>query len=1660
MYEYLGKSSVTTINTLWRIVFFACIATAIAFSVGLWSLIYSFRNTNTAVTTCDAVNECVNPIIGNLTCDFVTGCAPPSPPGFNTTCPAGPLGAACINGTSITCPAGPMDGGCINGSAITCPAGPMDVGCIDTASFTCSSGPLQSACINGSAITCPAGPPDPACFPAVSCPAVTACVNGSSLTLDTLTVTTLVVQNITQSDISYQDVFEVDDLILNGTMICTSNNVISDSCLPDRIATINAISPFNYDFTIVGGPGIAVTGGTNSITISNNINITLIGPVFIIKNLFGVLTIIPQNQTANTVFAGPVSGSPLPPTFRLLQPVDLPQLNLSDTLNFIGILPQSQGGTGVSGQYLISGNGTTVVVNPNGTLSVDFTATVVTLVDLSVPTSIFTVTSSPITSTGTLSFIANTQAANTVWAGPIAGPNAVPSFRLLQLMDLPLIDLTNHVFGVLPVANGGTGSATPMVGGGIMVSLANNTIVEGALVGLGPGIIVTQTDATTFSIGTSALLNASISVPTSIFSVGTPTIYGPGSGTLAFDLVIKNANTVWAGPATGAPAQPTFRSLVNADIPSTLALSGLSVSGSTLLGSATSCITPLLPSCYDISSQSCPTGSLSANCIPSTLHLNSLVVDSLTILNGSISEASFTNNSFLGDVSLNGTFMCDTTGSISQNCLNLGGFSCPMGMPLAESCIPASLVMQNVAVLNNLTVNNVYCNGPPIQDSCIPTRIMTINAIFPTAAPVLDFSILQSTGISITPIANGITIANTGVTSVALAAPVAEFVVSGSPVTTTGTLTLTKQTQLAKTVWAGPTSGPAAQPTFRLLEFADLPDLNLTGTNGITVVNGTIITGNGATVSSVGLSLPVSVFSVTVSPITTTGSLTAVFIDQSQKRFFAGPTSGADATPTFRLIQVSDLPALPQGGVYVGTGLGSVVSGTLNGYGGITITSDALGTINITGSGGTLTSVDLVAPAELVVSGSPLTGSGGTITLTKANQVKNTFWAGPTTGANAQPSFRTIGMTDFDALGMTDGQLIIGSTGGTPVLANLLNGSNIVITNTPGGILISSSINSSAIGTVFSVGLSLPSIFSVSGSPVTTSGTLIGTLTTQTANLIFAGPGTGVAAVPTFRSMVVADLPTLTNGQFYIGQDGNGATVSSLVAGSGIAVSNTGGTTTISTAISVGLSLPSIFSVSGSPVTTTGTLTGTLATQTANRIFAGPSSGGAATPTFRALALADLPTLTNGQIYIGNAGVATATSLSAGTGITITPGPGTLTITNSLGGTVTSVALSLPSIFSVSGSPVTASGTLTGTLTTQTANRFFAGPTTGVAATPTFRAMVVADLPALSNGQVYVGNAGVATATTLTAGTGISITNGAGSITIANTATGTVSSVALSLPSIFSVTGSPVTTSGTLTGTLVSQNANAIFVAPDGVSGTPTFRAQVLGDLPRMTNGQVYIGSTGSSVVASTLTAGAGISISLGAGSVTIANTASGSVVSVGLSLPSIFSVSGSPVTTSGTLTGTLVTQSANTFFAGPTSGGAATPAFRALVSADLPPAYLLIHHEVSSTVTISGFSSGSFTIATTMTVTPAAGTWFFSFSTLIQPSSSSATYEIEFFNGASGIPHSQRALTGSSSAYTAVTQAVTICDGVTPVTLQWRKASGSGSADMFARSMFVLRVT
>jgi hypothetical protein len=73
---------------------------------------------------------------------------------------------------------------------------------------------------------------------------------------------------------------------------------------------------------------------------------------------------------------------------------------------------------------------------------------------------------------------------------------------------------------------------------------------------------------------------------------------------------------------------------------------------------------------------------------------------------------------------------------------------------------------------------------------------------------------------------------------------------------------------------------------------------------------------------------------------------------------------------------------------------------------------------------------------------------------------------------------------------------------------------------------------------------------------------------------------------------------------------------------------------------------------------------------------------------------------------------------------------------------------------------------------------------------------------------------------------------------------GSVTSVGLSLPDIFSVTNSPVTTSGTLTATLASQTQKTFLGAPSTANGTPTFRGLVAADIPALTTYLAVAGDT------------------------------------------------------------------------------------------------------------------------------------------------------------------------------------------------------------------------
>jgi hypothetical protein len=69
---------------------------------------------------------------------------------------------------------------------------------------------------------------------------------------------------------------------------------------------------------------------------------------------------------------------------------------------------------------------------------------------------------------------------------------------------------------------------------------------------------------------------------------------------------------------------------------------------------------------------------------------------------------------------------------------------------------------------------------------------------------------------------------------------------------------------------------------------------------------------------------------------------------------------------------------------------------------------------------------------------------------------------------------------------------------------------------------------------------------------------------------------------------------------------------------------------------------------------------------------------------------------------------------------------------------------------------------------------------------------------------------------------------------------GTVTSVALTVPSWLSVSGSPITTSGTLAVTAASgQTANQVLATPNGSTGAVSLRALVASDIPNIAESQV-----------------------------------------------------------------------------------------------------------------------------------------------------------------------------------------------------------------------------
>jgi hypothetical protein len=130
----------------------------------------------------------------------------------------------------------------------------------------------------------------------------------------------------------------------------------------------------------------------------------------------------------------------------------------------------------------------------------------VTSVAMTVPSGVFTILGSPITSSGTLQVGLVNQLANTVWAGPTSGAESVPTFRALVSDDIPTLNVSK-ITGAVPstrllTINGTsqdlsadrtfnidsitslTGEATGSGTGAVAVTLTNSAVIGKVLTGL------------------------------------------------------------------------------------------------------------------------------------------------------------------------------------------------------------------------------------------------------------------------------------------------------------------------------------------------------------------------------------------------------------------------------------------------------------------------------------------------------------------------------------------------------------------------------------------------------------------------------------------------------------------------------------------------------------------------------------------------------------------------------------------------------------------------------------------------------------------------------------------------------------------------------------------------------------------------------------------------------------------------------------------------------------------------------------------------------------------------------------------------------------------------------------------------------------------------
>lgn len=229
------------------------------------------------------------------------------------------------------------------------------------------------------------------------------------------------------------------------------------------------------------------------------------------------------------------------------------------------------------------------------------------------------------------------------------------------------------------------------------------------------------------------------------------------------------------------------------------------------------------------------------------------------------------------------------------------------------------------------------------------------------------------------------------------------------------------------------------------------------------------------------------------------------------------------------------------------------------------------------------------------------------------------------------------------------------------------------------------------------------------------------------------------------------------------------------------------------TSVSAG-GLSPLFTASVATATTTPAITFAQVSQTANRVLAAPD-GTNGVPVFRSIVTNDLPVipiakggtnsstaLVNDRVMVSNAGAIVPSSTVTTAELAFLDGIGGLTngILRKDTTSLTTGAINLASADTTGINPVSKGGT-------------------GLSATPT-------------NGQILIGNGSGFAAATITAGSGVTVTNGAGSITLAS-----------SIPTINSLSGALTIAVGT-SGSNIAVNSSSTTITINIPTATASAR--------------------------------------------------------------------------------------------------------------------------------------------------------------------------------------------------------------------------------------------